>query len=470
MKLIKKILISIFSAVLALIFIVIVGRGYLYVNQESELKPWHQESKFQEPQYKDFQTLEAYLRAEEEFLDKAYLEVAQTEGNEFNRYLKGDISDPYMDGKNINLSYEMVPENIRGGVLILHGLTDSPYLTRDLAKIFYDKGYYVLALRYQYHGTHPGELKKLDWKDFIETAKFGAGMVKKKIENIPDSKFFMAGYSTGAAVSLYYTADETLKNSELPMPDKLFWYSPAMGISPAAKFAFLDIWLSKIPYFQKFQWLDILPEYDSGKYNSFPKNAAVQVDRLVGYSKKIALRLLEKDGRKFPPIYAYTSLEDATVNEWDLFQILGEIQNDDGELVIFDANRKFNEFLKKKIRKLQFVDVLKDSKVKGAITVVTNYENSRSSHARVYRAKDGEVEILQTEEPLLWDSFTFSLAHLSIPVSPENPIYGKKTILGEINIKGEKDIVLLNSENFIRLRYNQFFHFLKENMNKNIEN
>ena len=466
---IKKFLISIFSVVIALIFLVTAGRGYLFVNQESELKPWHERSKFPEPQYKDFNTLEDYLRAEEEFLDKAYNEVAQKKGNEFNRYLKGDISDPYMEGKNINLSNQMIPENIRGGVLILHGLSDSPYLTRDLAKIFYDKGYYVLALRYQYHGTHPGEMNKLDWKDFIETAKFGSQMVKKKIENIPDAKFFMAGYSTGAAVSLYYTAEETLKNSELPMPDKLFWYSPAMGISPAAKFAFLDIWLSKIPYFHKFQWLDILPEYDSGKYNSFPKNAAVQVDKVITQSKKAAHHLLEKENGKFPPIYAYTSLEDATVNEWDLFQILGEIQNDNGELVIFDANRKFNEFLKKKIRNLEFVDVLKDSKIKGEITLVTNYEDPRNPQATVYRSKDGKVEIVETVEPLIWDPFTFSLAHLSIPVSPDNLIYGKNTILGEINIKGEKNITLINSENFIRLRYNQFFNFLKENMEKNME-
>ncbi|MGL5578665.1 MAG: hypothetical protein ACRDB7_06165, partial [Fusobacteriaceae bacterium] len=149
--------------------------------------------------------------------------------------------------------------------------------------------------------------------------------------------------------------------------------------------------------------------------------------------------------------------------------ILGEIQNDNGELIIFDANRKFNEFLKKKIRNLEFVDVLKDSKIKGEITLVTNYEDPRNPQATVYRSKDGKVEIVETVEPLIWDPFTFSLAHLSIPVSPDNLIYGKNTILGEINIKGEKNITLINSENFIRLRYNQFFNFLKENMEKNME-
>ncbi|MGL5124994.1 MAG: alpha/beta hydrolase [Fusobacteriaceae bacterium] len=465
----KKILLLIVSIPVLIFFITLV-RGYIFVNQESELKSWHEIGKLEEPQYKNFKNLEDYFKAEEQFVDKTYIEVSKNEGNEFNRYVKGDISDPYINGKNMNLSYEMIPENIKGGVLILHGLSDSPYITKDIAKIFYDKGFYVLALRYQHHGTHPGEMKKLDWKDFVETAKFGSQMVKKKIENIPDSKFFMAGYSTGAAVSLYYTAEEILKNEDLPKPDKLFWYSPAMGISPAAKFAFLDIWLSKIQYFHKFEWLDILPEYDGGKYNSFPKNAAVQVDKIVTQSKKSALNLVEKTDKKLPPIYAYTSLEDATVNEWDLFQILGKIQNTEGELVIFDANRKFNDFLKKKIRNLEFVDVLKSSKIKGEITVITNYENSRSPEATVYRSKDGKIEIVQTEEPLIWDNFTFSLAHLSIPVSPDNAIYGKNTILGEINIKGERDITLLDTKNFIRLRYNQFFKFLKENMEKNIDN
>ncbi|MGL4981075.1 MAG: alpha/beta hydrolase, partial [Fusobacteriaceae bacterium] len=442
---IKKFLLFPITFVIALLFLITAGRGYLFINTESELKSWHEMSKLEEPDYKNFKNLADYLKAEEVFLDSAYNEVSKKEGNEFNRYLKGDISDPYSDGENLNRSYEMIPEKIRGGVLILHGLSDSPYLTRDLAKIFYDRGFYVLALRYKYHGTHPGEMKKLHWKDFVDTAKFGSQMVKKKIENIPDSKFFMAGYSTGAAVSLYYTAKENLEDSNLPVPDKLFWYSPAMGINPAAKFAFLDIWLSKIPYFKKFEWLDILPEYDSAKYNSFPKNAAVQVDKIVTKSKKAAIDAKSKNGMKFPPIYAYTSLEDATVNEWDLFQILGEIQDENGELTIFDANRKFNEFLKKKIRNLEFVDILKESKIKGEITVITNYENPKNPQATVYRARGKKIEILETKEPLVWDPFTFSLAHLSIPVSPDNKIYGKQTILGEINIKGEKDIVLVNT-------------------------
>lgn len=38
-------------------------------------------------------------------------------------------------GENINASFELIPQNIKGGVLLLHGLTDSPYMMRDLAKM-----------------------------------------------------------------------------------------------------------------------------------------------------------------------------------------------------------------------------------------------------------------------------------------------------------------------------------------------
>lgn len=458
-----RLFIKILSVAILLLLSIILARGYMFATNELELKSWHKEGSYSEPDYSGMKDLDDYLRNEREFLDKAYMEVSASGKEIYNRYIPGNPSSPYIDGININRSYELVPEKIRGGVLILHGLTDSPYLTRDLARIFMDQGYYVLALRYKYHGTHPGELTKLNWRDFVDTARFGARMVHKKIKDIPAAKFFIAGYSTGAAVSLYYTAHETVRDPELPVPDKLFWYSPAMGISPAAKVAFLDIWLSRIPFFKKFQWLDILPEYDSAKYNSFPKNAAVQVDRIITEAKEVSR------GAKLPPIYAYTSLEDATVDESKLFQLLGETGNEKGELVIFDANRRFNDFFKKKIRNLEFVEELRQSAMKSSIVILTNYENPGSSEVTVYRNKNGKTGIIKPEKPLIWAPFTFSLAHLSIPISPENPLYGRGTILGEINIKGERDLSFVDPNTLIRLRYNQFFSFLSENMKRNIK-
>lgn len=189
----------------------------------------------------------------------------------------------------------------------------------------------------------------------------------------------------------------------------------------------------------------------------------MQVDRIITEAKAVSR------GVKLPPIYAYTSLEDATVDESKLFQVLGEIGNEKGELIIFDANRRFNDFFRKKIRDLEFVEELKQSAIKSSIVILTNYENPGSSEVTIYRNRNGRTEIIKPGKPLAWEPFTFSLAHLSIPISPENPLYGRGTILGEINIKGERDISFVDPNTLIRLRYNQFFSFLSENMKRNIE-
>ena len=40
------------------------------------------------------------------------------------------------------------------GVLLIHGLTDSPYSLRRVGQILYERGFYVLGLRLPGHGAH----------------------------------------------------------------------------------------------------------------------------------------------------------------------------------------------------------------------------------------------------------------------------------------------------------------------------
>ena len=49
-----------------------------------------------------------------------------------------------------------------------------------------------------------------------------------------------------------------------------------IGVSPAARLAWWISRLGVVPYFEKANWLDVLPEYNPFKYNSFPANAALQ--------------------------------------------------------------------------------------------------------------------------------------------------------------------------------------------------
>lgn len=466
-KLNLKLLGKIIFYPLGIIAMVTTVRGYLFREGEMELMPWHSVSRYEEPDYKNYKELKEYLTDEREFLQKAYEEVLVTDGGILNRYSAKSLVSPFdSNGENINLSYELVPENIKGGVLLLHGMTDSPFITKDIAQVFYEQGYYVLAMRYRYHGTFPGELAKLRWEDLIETAKFGSKMVHEKIKDIPDSKFYIAGYSTGAPVSLYYSTHELKEDRTLPNPDKLFWFAPAMGISAMAKMVGPDMILSKIPYFKKFQWLDILPEYDAGKYNSFHKTPGIELDTLIDKAKEYGVKT-----DQLPPIFAYTSLKDATVNETKLFEFLGAVGNERGELVVFDANRKFNEFFKKRVNYMEFLKELKSYAIKGGILILSNHENPEDDKVTLF-GKNGEaMERIKSELGLSWGEFTFSLGHLAIPVAPENILYGKDSPFAKIsiNLRGEKNIAGVDANSLMRLRYNQFFPFMAENIKRVID-
>ena len=57
--------------------------------------------------------------------------------------------------------------------------------------------------------------------------------------------------------------------------------SPMIGVPPVARLARVISLLGPVPYFEKARWLDVVPEYNPFKYNSFPANAGLQTWRLT---------------------------------------------------------------------------------------------------------------------------------------------------------------------------------------------
>ena len=64
-------------------------------------------------------------------------------------------------------------------------------------------------------------------------------------------------------------------------------------------------------------------------------------------------------------------------------------------------------------------------------------------------------------EELEWPENVFALSHVCIPISPDDLFYGRDSMLGGINAKGEKDVLLI-ADDLARLRYNPFFQLIKE--------
>ena len=237
-----------------------------------DLEWWHSEeisSEFDVSEVSAINTLDQYLAKEKVVFHELQTLVNSNASpqirNHLNRYRTGNDSYPDKSGRNLNRSSQKRPAAIAGGVLLLHGMTDSPYSLRHLAAMFHKKGFYVLNLRLPGHGTIPAELDRIEWQDWQAAVKIGAQHVANQLE--VDQPFYVLGYSNGASLALKYSMD-SLGEADSRTPDRVLLISPMIGVSALARFSRLFYWLSRMEYFRHTRWLDIYPEYDPHKYNS----------------------------------------------------------------------------------------------------------------------------------------------------------------------------------------------------------
>ena len=154
-------------------------------------------------------SLEQYLDLEERLfaqLDRYTVDPKETpEHSRFIRYARDGQNTPERFSRNWNKTFELIPEKTKGGVLLIHGLSDSPYSLRSIGEIFFRNGYYVLGVRLPGHGTVPAALLDVSWKDWSAVVDLAAGHVAERTgENDP---FYVCGYSAGGALALKYTVD-----------------------------------------------------------------------------------------------------------------------------------------------------------------------------------------------------------------------------------------------------------------------
>ena len=73
---------------------------------------------------------------------------------------------------NWNRSYTLLPQGQPvGAVVLLHGLSDSPYSLRHIARIYADHGFAAIGLRLPGHGTVPAGLTSARWQDWLAATR-----------------------------------------------------------------------------------------------------------------------------------------------------------------------------------------------------------------------------------------------------------------------------------------------------------
>ena len=437
-----------------------------------DLHPWHTIHLEQEfttehsteiSTFTDYQALEKRLF--EELQEKIYRNREKQQEYQLIRYQSGSLADPTSYAVDWNHSFELKQKNPSAGILLLHGLSDSPYSLRSLAETLHEQGYYVLALRMPGHGTIPSGLVHTSWQDMAAAVKLAAKHVHKQLE--PDSDFHIIGYSMGAAQAVNYSLDAIL-NKSLPAANSMVLISPAIGVSAAAALAIWQSRLSAIPGLEKLAWNSIGPEYDPYKFNSFAVNAGDLMYQLtLAISSKLDALASEGKTTEFPKTQAFISVVDATVSIAAVKNhLLDRIKNDGNEVILFDINRTnyIVPFLKQNEQdKIAAFMAQPDPGFRK--TLLTNVSSESLKIHEETRERDNSLRYEALD--LSWPAEVYSLSHVALPFPETDPLYGAKPggqglHIGLVSPRGELGILSVPAKNLMRLRYNPFYPYLQQ--------
>ena len=436
-----------------------------------DIQPWHEHVPAGEFRARDLRPdfgLNDYLAVEDRLF--AALDTFMLNPDDHGstakviRYVTGGPSDPDTFDRNWNRTYEMTPDEIRGGVLLVHGLSDSPYSMRSLAETFRDQGFYVLAIRMPGHGTVPAGLVHATWRDWSAAIEVGARHVAGKLTE--GQPFMLGGYSNGGALAVLYTL-HAIDDDDRPAPDHVLLLSPAIGITRVAMASNWHKLFSWIPYFEKSKWVSIQPEYDPFKYTSFPKNAGAQ-SWAIAREVEAQLGRAQADGRlaRMPPILTFQSAVDSTVIAADVLGRLYQRLPDNGsELVIFDVNTvgDMDQFYRTRSDPTM-ARLTADRTFPFRLTMITNASpESADVVARMKEPFTDEVAVVELAQS--WPRHVYSLAHVAIPFPPTDPLYGPVGVdgrihLGDLALRGEKNVLNIPAADLLRLRYNPFHEYM----------
>ena len=283
----------------------------------------------------------SYLAAEQLLFDDVRKEVTEKLDPEVrvssNRYFDGSPIYPPKFPHDWNHSYIMEPDGPPvGAVVLLHGLTDSPYSLRHIARRYRDDGFVAIAIRLPGHGTVPAGLSAVAWEDWSAATRLAVREARRRIG--PTLPLHLIGFSNGGALAMKYALDG-LGDKTLSRPDRIILISPMIGITSLARFAGVFGWPAVFPAFAKAAWLGIVPEFNPFKYNSFPVNAARQ-SSLAARALQQQIAQYAAAGRlvELPPILTFQSVVDFTVSTRAIINALyANLPANGSELVLFDS-------------------------------------------------------------------------------------------------------------------------------------
>ena len=178
------------------------------------------------------------------------------------------------------------------GMLLIHGLYDSPYTMRDLEAYFRSQCFFTRSILLPGHGTRPASLLKIQYQDWVDAVNFAIGELGKEV----GGHVYIAGFSTGGALAL----NSAFESREVK---GVFLFAPALKVNAAAAYQAKKLGLDWVP-------LHKLADRDVIKYESITLDSVIAVDGLA----KMVQSKLKSDGPDLAiPVFLVVAENDYTI-------------------------------------------------------------------------------------------------------------------------------------------------------------
>ncbi|MDX1560726.1 MAG: alpha/beta fold hydrolase [Marinobacter sp.] len=226
-----------------------------------------------------------------------------------------------------NLPYRLAPAadcepGDSTGLLLVHGLSDSPFVFRDLARYLADQCVEVRTLLLQGHGTRPGDMVTASadvWRDQVRN-HFVA--LAQDVD-----RAFIGGFSLGGALATEYALGDAG-----PRPAGLIAIAPAWQLNGLRDY----LWLAPIAdMFGDF--VEKEPELNPVKYESFSFNAGSQIGHVISAAQN---RITEQERLDIPLFLAATEADSVINLDYLVTQFRERFTNPGNAMMIFRDTRE----------------------------------------------------------------------------------------------------------------------------------
>lgn len=228
-------------------------------------------------------------------------------------------ADPALE-VTLNSPFEIKPTDPNGqAILLIHGLSDSPYSFNDIAHSLSQQGFLVRVLLLPGHGGKPADLMLTKIDDWLDLVSHHTVLLMQEID-----KVWIGGFSTGANLALIEAIDNPSVAGALLFSPAIVSRKPLDFLAPIAKY-FID-------------WADVDPEESITRFDSLAMNGAA----LYYESSKLVRNRLENDSFD-RPAFVTISESDSVVDGESVYEYFQENFTHPNRQLVWFGDRNWND-------------------------------------------------------------------------------------------------------------------------------